>query len=75
MAKAHVKVGDKVEITTGKFKGTQGTVLSINTAKQQVVVEGGRQITKAVRPTQEGQQGGLEKMDGPVHISNVKKVS
>ena len=74
MAKAHVKVGDKVVVTTGSAKGKEGTVISINSAKQQVIVEGAKQITKAVRPTQEGQEGGLQKIDGPVHISNVKKV-
>jgi len=75
MAKTHVKAGDKVEITTGKFKGTQGIVLSVNAKKEQVIVEGGRQITKAIRRSEQNPEGGLEKIDGPVHISNVKKVS
>lgn len=72
--KTHVKKGDQVEIITGANKGKQGTVLSVNAAKGQVVVEGGRQIVKAVRPSQQNEAGGLQTMDGPVHISNVKKV-
>jgi large subunit ribosomal protein L24 len=74
MAKSNIKVGDKVLITTGSAKGSEGSVVSINTKKQQVVVEGGKQMTKAVRPTKEGTEGGLQKLNAPVHISNVKKI-
>ncbi|MGJ8643381.1 MAG: 50S ribosomal protein L24 [Luteolibacter sp.] len=71
--KTHVKKGDQVEIIAGNHKGKQGTVLSINAAKGQVVVEGGRTVTKATRPS-EGDEGGLKTVDAPVHISNVKKL-
>ncbi|MES2995773.1 MAG: 50S ribosomal protein L24 [Verrucomicrobiota bacterium] len=72
--KTHVKKGDQVEITTGNHKGKRGTVLSVNAAKGQVVIEGGRQVIKATRPSQTNEKGGLLKQDAPVHISNVKKV-
>lgn len=72
--KTHVKKGDQVEIITGNHKGKRGTVLSVDAAKGKVVVEGGRQVVKATRPTQQNEQGGLLKQDAPVHISNVKKV-
>jgi len=71
--KTHVKKGDKVTVISGGHKGKSGTVLSVNAAKQQVVVEGVRKMKKAVRPTQENQEGGIEELDGPIHISNVKK--
>lgn len=72
--KTHVKKGDQVEIITGNSKGKRGTVLSVNAKKGQVVVEGGREIKKATRPTEANQSGGIQTIDGPVHISNVKKV-
>ncbi len=71
--KTHVKKGDQVEIISGSHKGKKGAVLSVNATKQQVVVEGGRQIKKAVRRS-ETQDGGIITVDGPVHISNVKKI-
>ena len=72
--KTHVKKGDNVQIIAGNHKGKTGQVLSINAAKGQVVVEGGRTVTKATRPS-EGDEGGLKTVDAPIHISNVKKLS
>lgn len=72
--KTHVKKGDEVEIIAGNHKGKRGTVMVVNAAKQQVIVEGARKIKKAVRPTEAKPEGGIEEEDGPVHISNVKKL-
>lgn len=71
---AHVKKGDTVKVIAGNHKGKQGTVTSVNAAKQQVIVEGVRKIKKAVRRSEQNQDGGIVEMDGPIHISNVKKV-
>jgi len=46
----------------------------VNAAKQQVTVEGVRKMKKAIRRSEENQDGGIEEVDGPIHISNVKKV-
>ena len=75
MAKTHVKIGDKVVVTTGAqdIKGVTGTIISINAKKETVTVEGVKEITKAVKPS-EGSEGGLLKIARPIHISNVKKV-
>ncbi|MGB6222792.1 50S ribosomal protein L24 [Haloferula sp.] len=72
--KTHVKKGDEVEIIAGNHKGKRGTVMVVNAAKQQVIVEGARKIKKAVRPTEANPEGGIVEEDGPVHISNVKKL-
>ncbi len=71
--KTHVKKGDEVTVIAGNHKGKSGKVLSVNEAKSQVIVEGVRKIKKAVKPTQENQEGGIQELDGPIHISNVKK--
>ncbi|GAA5497113.1 LSU ribosomal protein L24P [Rubritalea squalenifaciens DSM 18772] len=71
---AHVKKGDTVKVISGGHKGKTGTVTSVNVAKQQVIVEGVRKIKKAVRRSEQNQEGGIVEMDGPIHISNVKKV-
>ncbi|MCE2960448.1 MAG: 50S ribosomal protein L24 [Akkermansiaceae bacterium] len=72
--KTHVKKGDQVEIISGNHKGKQGTVLSVNATKGQVVVQGGRTVQKAVRRSEADPDGGIKTIDAPVHISNVKKL-
>ncbi|MFK7849866.1 MAG: 50S ribosomal protein L24 [Akkermansiaceae bacterium] len=72
--KTHVKKGDQVEIIAGNHKGKQGTVLSVDGAKGQVVVEGGRTVQKAIRRSEAEPDGGIKTVDAPIHISNVKKL-
>ena len=73
--KTHVKKGDDVVVITGKNKGKRGVVLSVNAKKQTVVVEGARILMKAQKPSEADPEGGIQVIDGPIHISNVKKVS
>lgn len=72
--KTHVKKGDEVEIIAGNHKGKRGKVMVVNAAKQQVIVEGARKIKKATRRSEANPDGGILEEDGPVHISNVKKL-
>ncbi len=72
--KTHVKKGDEVEVIAGNHKGKRGTVLEVRAAKDQVVVEGARKIKKAMRKSEKHPDGGIVELDGPVHISNVKKL-
>ena len=72
--KTHVKKGDQVEVIAGNHKRKQGTVLMVNVAKEQVIVEGARKIKKAVRKSETNPDGGIIEEDGPIHISNVKKL-
>lgn len=72
--KTHVKKGDEIEIIAGNHKGKRGKVLVVNAAKEQVIVEGARKIKKAVRRSEANPDGGIIEEDGPVHISNVKKL-
>ena len=72
--KAHVSKGDKVKVISGGHKGKEGVVLSVNAAKGQVVVEGVRKMKKALRRSEANPDGGIAELDGPIHISNVKKV-
>lgn len=72
--KTHVKKGDQVEVIAGNQKGKRGTVLLVKAAKGQVVVEGVRPVQKAVRRSESEPDGGIKTIDGPIHISNVKKL-
>ncbi|MBB5351137.1 large subunit ribosomal protein L24 [Haloferula luteola] len=72
--KSHVKKGDEVEVISGGSKGKRGKVLSVNAKKQQVVVEGARTMKKAIRRSEQNPDGGIVDQDGPIHLSNVKKL-
>jgi large subunit ribosomal protein L24 len=70
----HVKKGDQVQVITGNHKGAAGKVLQVLPKKQQVLIEGVRLIKKHVRKSQDNPQGAIVQREGPIHISNVKKV-
>jgi large subunit ribosomal protein L24 len=70
----HVKKGDTVSIISGNHKGASGKILAVLPKKQQVLVEGVRIIKKHTRRSQDNQTGGIIEREGPIHISNVKRV-
>lgn len=70
----HVKKGDNVAVITGNHKGATGKVLQVLPKKQQVLIEGVRLIKKHTRKSQDNPQGAIVEREGPIHISNVKKV-
>ena len=72
--KTHVKKGDQVKVISGAHKGATGKVISVLTKKDQVIVEGVRMIKKHAPKSQDRPQGGIIEREGPIHISNVKKV-
>ena len=72
--KTHVKKGDQVQVIAGNSKGKTGLVLSVNAVKSTVVVEGVRQVKKAVKRSEAEPDGGIKTIDGAIHISNVKKL-
>ena len=82
MSKVHVKTGDTVILLTGKYedkydsKGDRktGKVLEVSPKENKVIVEGINIITKHVKPTRMGEQGGLVKTEAPVYASKVQLV-
>jgi len=71
MKKAHVKKDDVVVAICGGDKHKSGKVVSVDYAKQRVIVEGLNMHRRAIKPTQQNQQGGLEMAECPIHVSNV----
>ena len=74
MAKFHIKKGDTVYVNAGDDKGKTGRVLEVLTKKSRAIVEGVNIITKATKPTAKYPQGGLIKMEAPIHISNLNLI-
>jgi large subunit ribosomal protein L24 len=71
MKRFKVKKGDQVKVIAGEYKGKEGRVLEVITAKDRVLVEGVNIITKHEKPNAKNPQGGLIKKEAPVHVSNV----
>ena len=74
MIKLHIKKGDMVYVLAGEDRGHTGRVLSVDRAKQRAIVEGVNIVTKATKPSAKYPQGGLVKMEAPIHISNISLV-
>jgi large subunit ribosomal protein L24 len=70
-SKLHVRKGDTVQVIAGESKGKSGKVLEILTEKNRVIVEGLNLITKHQKPSAGKPEGGIKKVEGTVHISNV----
>lgn len=74
MIKTNIKKGDNVYVLAGEDRGKQGRVLSVDREKQRAIVEGVNFVTKATKPSAKHPQGGLIKMEAPIHISNLALV-
>jgi large subunit ribosomal protein L24 len=74
MSKLHIKKGDIVYINAGKNKGETGRVLKVLVEEQRAIVEGWNMITKHTKPNAKSPQGGREKKEAPIHISNLNVV-
>jgi large subunit ribosomal protein L24 len=70
----HVKKGDQVTVTSGNHKGSSGKILAVLPKKSQVLIEGVRLIKKHTKKSQDSPQGAIIQREGPIHISNVKRV-
>jgi large subunit ribosomal protein L24 len=73
-AKTHVNKNDTVRVVTGNHRGAEGKVLQVIRGKNQVLIEGVRMIKKHTRKSQEHPNGAIVQKEGPIHISNVKRV-
>ena len=74
MSKLHIKKGDIVYVNTGKSKGKTGRVLKVYIEKQRAIVEGLNMVTKHMKPNAKNPQGGIEKKEASIHISNLNVV-
>ncbi|MFI7618608.1 50S ribosomal protein L24 [Nonomuraea terrae] len=74
----NVKKGDLVQVIAGKDKGAKGRVIAALPREDRVVVEGVNMIKKHSKETMQGPRGaktgGVQTMEAPIHVSNVKKL-
>lgn len=72
MAIRKIKKGDEVVILIGRNRGQRGNVLSVDTGRDRVVVEGVNVVKRHTRPNpQQGISGGIIEKEMSIHVSNV----
>ena len=71
MKKIKIKKGDKIKITCGEHKGSEGKVVKILKEKNKLVVEGINIVKKHLKPNSQNPKGGIKEVESPIHISNV----
>jgi large subunit ribosomal protein L24 len=71
MSAQKIKKGDRVVILSGKDKGRTGEVVKAMPKDGKVVVSGINVHARHRKPSQTNPQGGIERKEAPLHISNV----
>ena len=74
MSKLHIKSGYTVYVNAGEDKGKTGKVVKVLVEKNRAIVEGVNMVSKNQKPNAKNPQGGIVKMEAPIHISNLNVV-
>ena len=74
MTKLKIKTGDTVKVIAGDHKGEEGKVVKVFIDKNRAIVEGVNMISKHTKPSAENPQGGIQKKEAPIHISNLSLI-
>ncbi|MBE5871653.1 MAG: 50S ribosomal protein L24 [Lachnospiraceae bacterium] len=74
MATCKIKKGDSVKVITGKDKGKEGKVISVDAKNAKVTVEGVNMVTKHTKPSAANPNGGIIQKEAAIDISNVMYV-
>lgn len=69
--KFKIRKDDTVEVIAGKDKGKRGTVVSVISKKDAVIVSGVNIVKKAMKKRSQQDQGGIAEIEAPLNISNV----
>ncbi|MDQ3536402.1 MAG: 50S ribosomal protein L24 [Bacteroidota bacterium] len=72
--KLHIRKGDTVKVISGNSRGKTGKILTVLGEKNRAIVEGINLVTKHVKPSATSPNGGMEKREASVHISNLMLV-
>jgi large subunit ribosomal protein L24 len=61
-------------VTAGTSKGKSGKIIRMIPKQHRAVVEGLNMVTKHQKPSANSPQGGISKMEAPIHVSNLMLV-
>ena len=69
--KLKIKKKDRVIVIAGKDKGKTGEVTAVFPKQNRVTVSGVNMIARHTKPSQRNPQGGINRVEAPIHVSNV----
>ena len=72
--KLRIRKGDKVVVIAGNDKGKEGVVREVILGKNSAIVEGIKIVTKHEKPSAGKPEGGIKKIEAPIHISNLQLI-
>ena len=74
MDKISIKKDDTVVVLSGKDKGKQGKVLSVEPKDGKVIVEKINMVSRHTKPRKQGEEGGIIRKEAPLYASKVMRV-
>ena len=74
MGSIKLKTGDTVRVMSGTDKGKDGKIVKMILPKNRAIVEGLNMVSKHRKPSANNPQGGIEKIEASIHISNLMLV-
>jgi len=74
----NIKKGDTVRVISGRDRGAEGKVISVQPEQQRVIVEGVNRVKRHTKVVQQGGRagttGGIVTQEAAIHVSNVALV-
>jgi len=70
----HIKQNDTVVVLSGKDKGEQGKVMSVNPKAGKILVEGISVAKRHKKPRKQGEPGGIITKEIPIYACKVMRV-
>ena len=70
----NVKTDDKVIVLSGRDKGTQGKVMSVDPKSGKALVEGINVAKRHKKPRKQGEPGGIISKETPIYVSKLMRV-
>ena len=72
--KLSIRTDDTVVVLSGKDRGKQGKVLSIDPENMKAIVEGVNMVKRHMKPRQQGEEGGIISKESPIYTSKLMRV-
>ena len=69
-----IKRNDTVRVVSGRDRGKQGQVRSVDTEAERVTVHGVNIVKRHMRARSMNEAGGIIEREAPVHISNLRLI-
>ena len=70
----HIKTNDTVIVLSGRDKGKQGKVMSVNPKAGKAIVESISVAKRHMKPRKQGDPGGIITMETPIYVSKLMRV-